>query len=463
LKRLLASEDADTVNIVLADGVGRGASVEKIKALINAGAPVNGRSPKGWTALLAAEYSGRFDVAKLLIENGADVTARTYDGLGVIGAIARGDGVPEPEHLRMLVGHGATVTAEDMPLLLSFIQNAHTINEQVDEEDGLNIVSVAVRVGEDGDLVLGNQESEKYSKALSHEKLIGCINTLVQLGVPVDETFLDEASPDQIRGLTPLCLAAGYSMIEVVSRLLELGANPEKEVEVEIGGRKVFVPVIWKSAHSGDADIVRLLVDAGANPNRLVEIHENIHWYPLMAACRQGYVDVVNVLLEGGAKVDGYESEYSSPLAMLLEKPDGPELEEVPDDVMGGIPFLDRVFKRSRLETCSTLIKFGADPNGISEGRTMLEIATIADFAEAVELLCSQGAVVDAQFNSGDTPLLAAIRMGNVASVDALLEFKAALEPQGVDGVTPLELAESVENETILRLLRLKAGMVIYN
>jgi ankyrin repeat protein len=109
------------------------------------------------------------------------------------------------------------------------------------------------------------------------------------------------------------------------------------------------------------------------------------------------------------------------------------------------------------------LIKFGADPNGISEGRTMLEIATIADFAEAVELLCSQGAVIDAQLNSGDTPLLAAIRMGNVASVDALLELKAALEPQGVDGVTPLELAESVENETILRLLRLKAGMTIHN
>jgi ankyrin repeat protein len=466
LKRLLASEDADTVSILLADGVGRGASVEKIKALINAGAPVNGRSAKGWTALLAAEYSGRFDVAKLLIENGADVTARTYDGLGVIGAIARGDGVPEPEHLRMLVGHDATVTAEDMPLLLSLIQNAHTINEhidEVDEEDGLNIVSVAVRVGEDGDLVLGNKESEKYSKALSHEKLIGCINTLVQLGVPVDETFLDEASPDQIRGLTPLCLAAGYSMIEVVSRLLELGANPEKEVEVEIDGRKVSVPVIWRSVHSGDADIVRLLVDAGANPNRLVEIHENIHWYPLMAACRQGQVDVVNVLLEGGAKVDGYESEYPSPLAMLLEKPDAPELEEVPDDVMGGIPFIDRVFERSRLETCATLIKFGADPNGISEGRTMLEIAAIADFAEAVELLCSQGAVIDAQLNSGDTPLLAAIRMGNVASVDALLELKAALEPQGVDGVTPLELAESVENETILRLLRLKAGMTIHN
>jgi hypothetical protein len=252
-------------------------------------------------------------------------------------------------------------------------------------------------------------------------------------------------------------------MIEVVSRLLELGANPEMEVEVEIAGRKVSVPVIWKSALSGDAEIVRLLVNAGANPNRLFEIHEDIHWYPLMAACRQGHVDVVSTLLEGGAKVDGYESEYPSPLAMLLEKPDAPELEEVPDDVMGGIPFLDLVFERSRLETCATLIKFGADPNGISEGRTMLEIATIADFAEAIELLCSKGAIINAQLESGDTPLLAAIRMGNVASVDALLESKAALEPQGVDGVNPLELAESVENETILRLLRLKAGMAIHN
>jgi ankyrin repeat protein len=459
LKQLIASESAETVNIVLADAVGRGASVEKINALIIAGAPVNGRSPQGWTALLAAEYSGRFDVAKILIENGADVTARTYDGLGVIGAIARGDGVPESEDLRMLVEYGATVSAEDMPLLLSFIQNAHTINEEVDEGDGLTIASFAVQVGEDGNIVLGNREGEKNSKVLSHPKLIGCINTLVELGVPVDETFIDESATGQIRGQTPLCLAAAYSMFDVAGRLLELGANPQQEMEIEIGGKEVSVPVIWKSVHSGDADIVRLLIDAGANPNCLIQIHEHINWYPLMTACRHGHVDVVNVLLEGGAKVDGYTSEYPSPLAMLLEDCGGPELEEVPDDVMGGIPFIDLVFKRSRLEICSALIKFGADPNGISDGRTMLEIATLADFAEAVDFLCSQGAVVGAQLDSGDTPLLAAIRMGNIASVDALLECKASLGPQGVNGVTPLEMAESFENETILRLLRLKAGM----
>jgi ankyrin repeat protein len=57
---------------------------EVAKALIDKGADVNAANQNGWTALMGAASYGHLDIVKLLVERGADVNARHaygYTGL----------------------------------------------------------------------------------------------------------------------------------------------------------------------------------------------------------------------------------------------------------------------------------------------------------------------------------------------------------------------------------------------
>ena len=53
---------------------------EGVKSLIKEGVDVNSKDEDGWTPLHLAAYSGKKDVAKLLLDKGAEVTATITDG-----------------------------------------------------------------------------------------------------------------------------------------------------------------------------------------------------------------------------------------------------------------------------------------------------------------------------------------------------------------------------------------------
>ncbi len=57
----------------------------KVSDLILKGANINTRQPDGWTPLLFAVFNKNFELAKLLIEKGADVNAQDYHaGISVL-------------------------------------------------------------------------------------------------------------------------------------------------------------------------------------------------------------------------------------------------------------------------------------------------------------------------------------------------------------------------------------------
>jgi ankyrin repeat protein len=93
-------------------------SLENVTALLDAGARVDlVRRPDGWTALMIAAWSGRTDVAALLIERGARVNEANHrDSMPAYAgftplflAVARG----RVETARMLLDKGANVNAAD--------------------------------------------------------------------------------------------------------------------------------------------------------------------------------------------------------------------------------------------------------------------------------------------------------------------------------------------------------------
>lgn len=86
-------------------------NIKEMERLIAAGADVNAKNDRaGWTPLSRAVYNGRVDVARLLIEKGADVNAKDSAGwTPLYGAVSYG----KKEVVSLLITKGADVNARN--------------------------------------------------------------------------------------------------------------------------------------------------------------------------------------------------------------------------------------------------------------------------------------------------------------------------------------------------------------
>jgi cytohesin len=127
------------------------------------------------------------------------------------------------------------------------------------------------------------------------------------------------------------------------------------------------VPIGWRALHvaawAGDAEIVRLLIESGADPNRATRIG----WTPALIAGTCGNLDAVRELVAAGAVVTGVDDELGSPL--------------------------EAASFHGHVETVKFLLDAGADPNASrASGRSPLIAAAIGKHASVVQALLSAGA-----------------------------------------------------------------------
>jgi len=109
---------------------------------------------------------------------------------------------------------------------------------------------------------------------------------LLSSGAKVDVTDGD--------GTTALMFAANLGYTEIVRSLLDAGAN------VNLSRKRYGLTALMLAASANQVDIVQLLILRGANVNAVNEDGSTA----LMAAAHKGYVDVVQVLLAAGAGVN---------------------------------------------------------------------------------------------------------------------------------------------------------------
>ncbi len=100
---------------------------------------------------------------------------------------------------------------------------------------------------------------------------------------------VNEPGPE---GFTPLGLASFFGHADAVKVLLEHGAAVNDKDRSRFGNTALDAGVAANSA-----DVVRVLLAAGANPN----VRDSADYTPLHKAAANGNVDIVRMLLEHGA------------------------------------------------------------------------------------------------------------------------------------------------------------------
>ena len=219
-------------------------------------------------------------------------------------------------------------------------------------------------------------------------------------------------------GLTPLHEAAGFGQVEVATLLLKANAD------VNAINNKGLTP-LHMAASAGQAGMVSLLLAHKAN----VALKAIDGSTPLHSAASHGHTEVVSLLLANGSDIHGETSRGLTALhlAALLDHPD----------------------------VAKVLLAHGADVNARAGSRS--GSATGAG-AHVASTLLGQGFTVlqGDHYAKGATPLHLATLMGCVDVAKLLLENKADVNAQDDSGKTPLRIAK--HGSSIAQLLRQHGG-----
>jgi hypothetical protein len=107
--------------------------------------------------------------------------------------------------------------------------------------------------------------------------------------------------------VSDLAVAAGLGRLDEAARLLQAADGPTRQIALAL------------AAQHGHADVVRLLLDHGEDPNRYNPEGYHAHSTPLHQAVWSDRIEVVKLLVERGARLDTKDTIYlATPLGWAM-------------------------------------------------------------------------------------------------------------------------------------------------
>ncbi len=360
------------------------ANVELLKLLLDASADPDSANPEGQTALMLVARTGNVAAATLLVDQGATVDAREQWGLqtALMWAAAR----QQPAMLEYLIGKGADINAQsiarDYPRHVTKEGRAKNL-----DAGGLTPLMYAIR-----------------------ENCFACVQTLIDHSVDMNK-------PDP-EGVSPLLLAVVNSRWDIAKQLIEAGADIQ---QWDSFGHAPLLAAVSRRKESGAGPnqplnetngltVVQLLVDKGANVNmQLFNRPSKTRGgpltrgtTPLIVAANNGDLDVIRLLLEHGAQANLPQADLQTPVSALAGA---------------------RGDSEQMLAALDLLIAAGADPNVTAvhhhlqrtRGGTPLHYAVRAGNGQMIAALVAHGADINRMDHDGLTALDHAMSRNQIA------------------------------------------------
>ena len=452
----------------------RSDDLNTVRAELTAGADVNAPDDEGTSALLWATYNSSPELVAILLAAGADPNAASQFGVTPLLQAARnGDAATT----RALLDAGADVTTA--------VRDGETPLMAAARSGHVEIVELLLAGGADPDATeaLQDQTALMWAAAEGHRPVV---DALLAAGAdPNRKARVSELTKRSMRtdfptgGFTALMWAARNGNEPMVRRLVESGAD----VKATNGdGASAMMLTIVNDRF----DMAATLLDLGADANdgslyyavvmrdaptdwrardgsRLRADHEN----------RLTALDLVERLLDAGADPDKEFTGQMHSASMCC------------DPKASGTPFY-RAAVAADVESLKLMVAHGADvdwspkpvegappmPFGDNTGLTPLMVAlnggkgqlmdggpgdiregTVGiwrepgnrDPADAVRVLLEAGANPNTQNLKGDTALHIAAHDGRLGPIRELVAGGASIELRNNDGLTALELVETME------------------
>lgn len=176
------------------------------------------------------------------------------------------------------------------------------------------------------------------------------------------------------------------------------------------------------AANRDDVEMVKLLTRAGANANAANRYGVT----PLLLACETGTAATLEALFAAGADANGAMPEGETPLMVAA--------------------------RSGKADLIRVLAAHGArvDAKESWHGQTAVMWAAGEDHGDAIKVLAELGANLKARTDGGFTPLLFAVRAGQINAVRTLLELGAdvndAVQPKTKPRTAPMATAAVVTN-----------------
>lgn len=362
-------------------------------------ADVNAAQPDGMTALHWAVHHDQLELARLLVEKGAAVEAKTRYSVS--------------------------------PLWLA-CQNGNA-----------QLVELLIAAGADPNTALPGGETVLMTAARTGR--VGAVKALLHAGAKVNAREKKEQ--------TALMWAAAEGNAEVVDALIE--ASADSDARLSSGFNALFFAV-----RQGHADVVQRLLKAGCNVNAVMNTQAGTRFgrsrlstTPLLMAIENGHFELGKLLLDKGADPNAHPAGYSALHALTwVRKPirgDG----DPPPHGSGNVSSLDmvRLLAAARADLNSRLENGKAELGRFTyTGSTPLLLAAQASDVPLVKLLVELGADPHMANSDGTSPLLAACGVGAlgdgdesagtedevIATAEYLLSLKANINSVDCNGET---------------------------